>query len=366
MVKEKITSNQAIAIITAFIFGSSVIFGVSSEAKQDSLIALFLAMFLSLPIIIMYARIIKLYPEMGLYDIIRQLFGKIIGNIIIIIMTWYAMHLCAIVLRDFSEYIKITTLFKTPEIMIIIILLIVSIYIAKSGMVILGSWALIILPIIVLMVALTLLFSVNIIEMQNFLPIMETKLKDMSLAVYKLISYPLAETVLFLPLAGFLKKKDSPYKIYLTSIIFGCIIFFLVIFRNLTVLGSNLIMETYFPSFAATRIIELGNFFTRVEGAVTINFLFAGVTKITVCLIAASLGISKLLSITNYKKIIVPTGLLILALSSIIFTNIIELMDFTEIYHIYAFPFQIIIPLIIWITAEIKHKQNKVTLKQKT
>ncbi len=363
MVKEKITSNQAIAIITAFLFGSSVIFGVSTEAKQDSWIALILAMFLSLPIIIMYARIIKLYPDMGLYDIVHQLFGKIIGNIIVVLMTWYAIHLCAMVLRNFSEYIKITTLFKTPEILIIIVLLLVSIYISKSGMTIFGSWALIILPIIVLMVVFTIIFSLNIVDIKNFLPIMETKLKGMALATYKIISYPLTETVLFLPLAGFLKKKDSPYKIYITAIIFGCLIFSFVMFRNLTVLGSTLIMETYFPSFAATRIIELGNFFTRIEGAVTINFLFAGIAKITVCLIAASLGISKLLSIPNYKKIVVPTGLLILALSTIIYTNIIEMMDFIEIYYIYAFPFEIIIPLIIWITAEIKYKQNKSTSK---
>lgn len=366
MVEEKITANQAIAIITAFIFGSSVIFGVSTEAKQDSWIALILAMIFSLPIIFMYARIIKLYPCMGLYDIVHKLFGKIIGNIIIVLMTWYSIHLCSIVLRNFSEYIKITTLFKTPEILIIIMLLFVSIYIAKRTLNIFGSWVLIVLSVVILMVLLTLILSLNIFEMENFLPIMETKIKDMALASYKLISYPLAETVLFLPLAGFLKKKDSPYKIYLKAIIFGCIIFLLVIFRNLTVLGSTLIMDTYFSSFAATRIIELGNFFTRIEGAVTINFLFAGIAKITVCLIAASLGISKLLSITNYKKIVVPTGLLILALSTIIYTNIIEMMDFVKIYYIYAFPFEIIIPLIIWITAEIKHKQNKVTLKQKT
>lgn len=366
MIKEKITSTQAIAIIVLFIFGSSVIFGVSSEAKQDSWIALILAMLISLPIIIMYARIIKLYPDMGLYDIVHKLFGKVIANIIILLMTCYAVHLCALVLRDFSEYIKITTLFKTPEIIIIIIILLVSIYIVKSGIAIFGSWVLIALPIIVIMVMVTLVLSLNIFEIENFLPIMETKFKDMSLAAYKLTSFPFAETVLFLPMAASFQKKDSPYKIYLTALIFGSLLFFLVMFRNLTVLGSNLILDTYFPSFAATRIIELGNFFTRVEGAVTINFLFAGITKVTVCLIAATLGISKLLSIPDYKKIVVPTGLIIFTLSIIIYTNIIEMMDFIEIYHIYAFPFQILIPLLIWITAEIKHKKNKVTLKQKT
>ncbi|MGE5455854.1 MAG: GerAB/ArcD/ProY family transporter [Ignavibacteriales bacterium] len=359
MIKEKITSSQAIAIIVLFIFGSSVIFGVSTEAKQDSWITLILATLFSLPIVFIYARIIKLYPGLGLYDIIYKLFGKIIGNIITILMIWYAIHLCSMILKNFSEYIKITTLLKTPEILIIIVLLLVAIYIGKSGPTIFGSWVLVVLPVVILMLIITIILSLGIVDVKNLMPIMETDLKGLSLATYKIISFPLAETVLFLPLACFLKKEDSPYKIYMLAIIFGSIILLFVMLRNLTVLGSTLALSTYFPSFSATRIIELGNFLTRIEGIVTINFLFAGITKITVCLIAASLGISKLLSVTNYKKVLLPTSLLILALSAIIYTNILEMMDFIKVYYIYALPFEIIIPLIIWITAEIKLRKKK-------
>lgn len=359
MIKEKMTSVQAIAVIILFIFGSSVIFGVSTEAKQDSWIALILATVFSLPIVFIYARILKLYPGMGLYDIVNKIFGKIIGNIITILMVWYAIHLASMVLRNFSEYMKISTLPKTPEILVIILLTFVAIYIAKSGSTILGSWVLVVLTIAIIMLIITIVFSLDIIETKNLMPIMETKFKDMSLTAYKIISFPFIETVLFLPLACFLKKEDSPYKIYVSGIIIGGIILLLVILRNLTVLGSPLMISSYFPSFAATRIIELGNFLARIEGAVTINFLFAGITKITVCLMAASLGISKLLSITNYKKVLVPTSLLIITLSLILYTNIIEMTNFVNIYYIYAFPFQIVIPLIIWITAEIKLKKKK-------
>lgn len=359
MIKEKITSSQAIAILVLFMFGSSVIFGVSTEAKQDSWITLILAMFFSLPIVFIYARIIKLYPGLGLYEIIDKLFGKVIGNIITILMIWYAIHLCSMILRNFSEYIKITTLLKTPEILVIIILLLVAIYIGKSGPTIFGGWVLVVLPIVILMLLMTIILSLGIIDVKNLMPIMATDLKGLSLATYKIFSFPLAETVLFLPLACFLKKEDSPYKIYTFSIIFGGIILLFVMLRNLTVLGSTLSLATYFPSFSATRIIEIGNFLTRIEGIVTINFLFAGITKITVCLIAASLGIAKLLSVTNYKKVLLPTGLLTLTLSLILYTNILEMMDFIKVYYIYALPFQIIIPLIIWITAEIKLRKKK-------
>lgn len=359
MIKENLSARQAIALMVVFIFGSSVILGVSTEIKQDSWISLILAIVFALPLIIIYARIIKLCPGEGLYDMASNLFGKITSKIIIILMTWYAIHLGSLVLRNFTEYIEISTLLNTPQLLVGILLMLTVIYITRSGINILGKWSLIVFPAMLFMVIITIFFSIGSIEISNIFPIMSHSLKSIAKSAYSSFSFPFAETVLILTIASHFKKTDSPYKIYLSGFLIGGLILFVVILRNLAVLGPSMMASSYFPSYVAARVIELGDFLARIEGIITINFIFAGLTKIAVCLIAAAKGISKLFSVKNYKDMLIPCSLLIIALSSILYKNAIEMFDFLNFYAVYAIPFQIIIPVIIWIAAERRAKKNK-------
>jgi spore germination protein KB len=117
--------------------------------------------------------------------------------------------------------------------------------------------------------------------------------------------------------------------------------------------------SSYFPTYSTVRVINIGDFLTRVEGLITINFTLAGITKIAVCVIAASRGIKKLLNLTDYRIAVFPVSLLILALAPIIYENAVHMIDFLNVYRFYAIPFQILLPIIIWIVAEVKVKHQK-------
>jgi spore germination protein KB len=197
------------------------------------------------------------------------------------------------------------------------------------------------------------------IDIQNIFPILETGFKKITESTIENMAFPFAETVLFLPLACFLKKNDNPYKIYISGLLIGGLILLVIIIRNLTVLGVPMLINVYYPSFLAVRVIELGNFLTNFEGIVTLNFLFAGITKITICLMAASLGISKMFAVKDYKNLLTPMALIILSISLILYNNIIEMDNFSHIYWLVSLPFQVIIPLIVWITAEIKRPKKE-------
>lgn len=359
MQKEMISARQMVCIIVMLIFGSSVIMGVSSEAAQDSWISLLLAEVITAPIILIYARIIKLFPEKDLFEIIEILFGKIAGKIIIILMIWYSIHLCALVLRNFSEFVQIAIMPETPQLPIMIAMILVVVYMAKSGIETMGKWSIIMLSIIMLVVILTILLSINKMDFTNILPVMEHDFRTIATGAFQLFSFPYAETVLLLCLASAIKKKDSPYKIYMYSTLIGTAILLLAILRNLFLLGPEMVAASYFPSYVAVRIIDVADYLTRMEGFIAMNFILAGIVKITVCLMAASKGTASLFGIKNYRQILLPVSLLVVALSAIIYKNVMEMFDFLRIYKYYAIPFQIIIPLAIWITAEIKLSKKR-------
>lgn len=95
---------------------------------------------------------------------------------------------------------------------------------------------------------------------------------------------------------------------------------------------------------------------------IVVNFVFTGVTKIAVCLLFASKGIASIFGIKDYKHMVMPTGLLAMALCAIVYKSTMEMIDFNKVYLYYAFLFQVMIPLVIWITAEIKNKKKKPAL----
>ncbi len=359
MQKELISMRQAFCTIVLFICGSSVVMGGNSDAGQDSWISLLLAFLGVIPMFIFYARIIRLYPDKNIFEIFEALFGKIFSKFFIAMMSWYALHLCALVVVYFSQFIEIMDLPETPQLPLMIIMLAATSFLAASGVETLGKWSIIALPIVCVIVALTIIMSLNQMNFSNILPVMENDFSTIASGSLKLFSFPLAESVLFLGLAGSFKKQTNPYKLFVYAAAFAVLLMIIVMLRNIELLGPALMKTEYFPSYIAARIINVGEFLTRIEGSISMNFIISGITKITVCLLVAAKGTAHLFGIPNYRKILIPVALLTLSLSAILFSSAMEMFAFIDIYKYYAPLFQVVIPISVWLFAEIKIRRQK-------
>ena len=360
MLDQPLNSRQAISILLLFNFGSSVVMGVSSIAGQDSWLSLLLATVLVIPAVLMYARILKLNPGQGLFDAIESRLGKVVGKIVTALMAWYALHLCALVMRNFSEFVQISSLIDTPQLPVLVILVVTVCFLARSGCKALGKWSLAMTPVVLGIVLLTVLLSLNVMRFGNILPVFEHSFGEIAQGSFSIFSFPFCETVLFMSIADCLRKSDHPAGIYLTGTLLSGFVLLIIILRNLFVLGSQVVSIEYFPSYVAARIINLGDFLSRIEGSISVNFILAGIVKITVCLIAASKGISKLFGIGCYRQLVMPTALLALALALIVYKNTMEMFAFIKYYPLYASLFQVLLPAILWIASEIGAKRTKI------
>lgn len=359
MFKEIISSRQAVGLLVMFMFGSSVIMGVSSDAAQDSWMSLLMAPLLTMPVLLVYARIIRLFPEKDFFQIVEIVLGKIAGKIIIFLMAWYALHLSALVLRNFSEFIDISFMGRTPQLATMIAMILVVVYMMYSGIETMGKWSLVMLPVVVFVVILTTVLAINKMDVTNLMPVMEHSLGTVAKGSYKLFTFPYAETVLLLCLAGSMKKTGNPYKIYIYGILIGTALLFLVVMRNILLMGPDVLGAEAFPSYVAVRIISIGDFIARIEGSIAMNLILAGIIKISVCLLATTKGIAKLFGIDNYRNILFPISLTAVALAVILYKSAMEMFSFINIYQYYAIPFQILIPVLVWIAAEIKVRRQK-------
>ncbi|MFA5657740.1 MAG: endospore germination permease [Oscillospiraceae bacterium] len=360
MQKEMLTARQVTAMLIIFIIESSMIVGTASQLKQDSWMSIPVGVVIALPFVMLYLRVIRLYPEMDLFEILDEVLGKTVGKIFTALITLYSIHLGAVVIRGFAEFVEITSLPETPQLPLMFGMIIVSIYIVRSGVKCLGRWSLIIALIITFVVCLTTILLIKNMRIENLMPIMENPPKKILMASLMVAAFPFAESMLFTTFAGSIKKSDNVYKIYFSAILAGSLLLLIVVFRNICVLGGEMLVAEFFTSYNVAKIINVADFFTRIENSITMNFLFAGITKISICVFAASKGIASLFSIKNYKTMVFPIGLSMTALSVILYKDIMESFRFVSIVYVYELPFHILISFSLWIFAEIrKHRLKK-------
>lgn len=351
MQKNLISTKQAIYILIMFILGNSVMY-TGSKAKQDTWLAVLIALVLFAPMMMVYARIVSLYPGKNLYSIVIDVFGKFFGKAMIFLYVLYAISLGSLLMRNFSEFIHVVAMSETPKIVPLVFLFALSVWMIKSGVETLGRWVRVALPVVVVSLLVTLLLSIKSMDFSNLKPVGGTEFNILMGSAFTIFSFPFAETVLFTTLFGSVKVNSNPYKIYIYGIVI-CTLFFLAAGLRNAVIGLSLGMF-YFASYAAVSVISLGEFFTRIEVLIGLAFLLDLFVKLCVCMFAASMGISKIVNIKNYKELAIPVGLLMMTLAIILFANILEMYDWLDIYKYFALPFQVILPLIILAGAEIK------------
>jgi spore germination protein KB len=74
-----------------------------------------------------------------------------------------------------------------------------------------------------------------------------------------------------------------------------------------------------------------------------------------VCLLAAAKGASKLFKLNDHRSVVIQIGIMMIYFAYIIYDNSMQMKYWAfKIYPYYAFPVQVIIPVILWIFAEIR------------
>ena len=363
--KEIISQKHAVLMLSFFIFGGIAITGVPTlQAEQDVWIAIILGMIMAFIIYFVYARILTLFPGNGIYEVIGIVFGKVLGKIISLLYTWYAFFLGTLITIYFSQFIRIYALPETPDAVMTIVIPMVGVYAVKNGIETIGRSVGALFPIIILsMIAVTFL-SVYLFDYSHIKPVLYNGLKPVLVNTFYIFIRPFAESVLLLAVYGSLRKKSSFYKVYFSGLIIGGTMVLLVTFRTLLIFGIHNMHFSTYSSYESIGLIEFGQSFQRIEGAVAAVFLVTGIFRGSICLYAAASGLAKVFNIQDYRSICAPIALLSSLYSLNLFSSVDELVEWNEkSYPFYAVPILVILPVIIWLTAEIKMRIAKKKLQ---
>ncbi|WP_432404757.1 GerAB/ArcD/ProY family transporter [Wukongibacter sp. M2B1] len=365
MSKEALSDKQGIAIISLFIIGSSIILTTAGEAKKDIWIAIILSIIAAIPVLLVHSRLLVLFPGKDLYDILEIIFGKVVGKGISILFIWFSFFLGGLVLKVFGDFILMVSMPETPEIVSMFMIGVLCIWAVKEGIGTIGRWAeffIIGTIALILLVSLMLIHRMNI---NNLRPMLSINIKPTIEGAFHAFIFPFTQTIVFTTFFSSSKIK-SLYKVYIFGVLIGGIVLYISATTDILVLGVNIIGGMHFPSFGTARLLEFAEIWEGVEILITTSFIVGGFIKVSICLLSTCNGVAKIFEFEEYKSIVTPIGFLVVNLSYFIHDSVMEKSEFAlNIYPIYAFPFQVILPLIILIIAEIKKKHLKNRIMEK-
>jgi len=324
-------------------------------------ITMVISLLVYLPLNLICCRVASLNPGQGLFDMLPSYFGRAVGGILSAIVVVFTLGICALVLCNFGEFILQIALNKTPVFITIGAMALTAAYLANSGLENMGKFAFGTIILVAAIVVLTIVLSLDLLDVQNILPIQDTDpWKVLKEGTYGgMIAF--GESAMLLSFMGKLKRGDSPYKAYAIGIGVAFLLLISVFLRNILVLGGELLEITTFPPYIISRIIKLGTFFEHIESIISFNYILFGITKVAICIRTAVIGSAKVMRLQeqDMKFLVLPLALITTALAAISFSGIEQILKFVSLYFYLSLPIWVAIPTVLWICSEVRHRRQK-------
>lgn len=304
-----------------------------STAKQDAWFCFYLPMLYAMGIILVFIWLFRRYQEDNLFSLARKLLGTTGGTIVNALLFVYLLHVLCLDLRELSEFVRTILLIRTPLMIIMFSIILITAYLARSGIEVLArlghfyffflSITLASLPILVL----------NEIEVTNLLPPLPKGLAPV-LHGSLLPMGPFGEILVFGALFLNFSRDDKGPAIHplIRGVIFSAFLLTLLTATMVTAAGTSIIGKTVYPSLVLVQLIHITDFLDRLDIVLVSLWIPAFVIKICVtyyilCQCLGYIG-PRTRDGLPFVFVLMPLVLLISLLS---FDSVIDLLHF-EMY----------------------------------
>ena len=268
--------------------------------------------------------------------------------------------------RSLSAFTDTLVFPDTPVVVPMIFFTILIIWSLKAGIEVLGRWSEFFIWTVVILFLIITVLLIPEMNINRLKPILNNGLSPLLKGAFSSFTFPFGETVVFTMVFSNISKTKNYNKTFISGLLIGGGIISLATLRNILVLGRETIYRTYFPSTMTVSLVHLGNIVQRLEISVVIVFLICVFVKVSICVFAVCNGISKVFGFDDYKFIATPVSLLMLSFSFVIYKSTMEMSEWAfDIYPYYSFIFEVILPLVIFIVAEIKSRGSKTRISTK-
>nr|WP_154893272.1 endospore germination permease [Paenibacillus xylanexedens] len=353
--------SELAVCLSLFEVGSTTLFLMGGDAKQDAWLAMLIGAFAGLLLLIIHLTIHQQEPELDLFLLLQRYMGKILGTILCLAFIGYFAYEASRNLRDLSEVTTLTLLNKTPMWLISVISLLVVVNTVRYGYRVLFLICMILFPVMVFGYVLIsiLIPATGLFHIELSLPVMENGWGNIfKAAIPEIISFPFGQVVLFLVFYPYARKGKNLNKVVIIAYIATAVSLTFINQLIIFVMGPDIAMFSTLPLLQTVQLIDMTEVLERMDALFTL-LLFLGLgIKIAAFYQGAVIGLERITG-ASYRKWILPVGVMLYGMS-FLSPNFTEHLEVGRgITLIYSSPiFQIFLPLILLIVILLKKRMK--------
>lgn len=336
-------------------------YNIFNIVKQDSCFSIIIGFLISFIPLLIYYHLLNHNPNLNINNLILTYCGNIIGKILISFFILFFLFHTSVILWNLCNFINTQYLFQTPLLAIAIFFMIPVIYIVNKGLKVIGRCGIVFFLMslfLLILIVFSLTFKINF---NNLFPILEVGLKPILNGSFTNIVYNILPIfVLLIIPKNNIEDNKKLTKSFLKIYSFTFLTLLLTIFFTLTIFGIDLANLYQFPEYHLLKVINVANFFQRMESILSFQWLFDLVMTLIIFIYYIKTSIKETFNFKYNKILIIIISLIVVIISRNIFKNNTLAYQFLGgLYRYICLLFLLIIPLIILIISKLKKKINR-------
>lgn len=358
--KAKMNALEIFSLMVIFNCGTSLVVPLGMNAKQDAWMAILLGSICGCLLFLVYAYLLRQYPQTLLIGCIQRIAGKYLGWPIGLFYVAFFVYGGSRDLRDVGSLLIASGYDRTP-LFVLNALIIASIaYVINKGIEVTARTGQILLAFLIVLgiLGIILVFFAGIVDLDRLQPVLGKGWKPVLSTVFtQTAMFPFGELICFTMILPYLNKLKLTLRTGLAAIAFSGILLCAVISLEITVLGVEITAGSTFPLLPAIGKVEIGKFLQRVDAIVVFTLIVTDFMKVAIFYYAAAVGMAELFNLRKYQSIVLPLGILILWSSLAVAQNFPEHLQEGKRVLVTMFPlFCVGIPLMLLVVVWIRKR----------
>ncbi len=291
----------------------------TAVAGRDSWLAVLLAILAVLPLGFLAAWLGRRFPRQTLVQYSYVLLGKPLGFLAGLLYIWFFVHIASLVVRESAVGFNLSMLPQTPPIVLVIILVLLAVATARSGIEVISRLAESSFVFIVFFTLITLFLPLNFAHFEYLQPVLARGITPVLMAALIPLGL-LGEYVAANMVFPYLTRPEKATRILLYVVLTTGTIILLFTLITIAVFGPTADNLTL-PPFKLARMISIGNFLERIEVIVLAVWTIIALIKTAFYLWIGMLGLSQLFNLQGYRELAFPLGFITVILAIVSFEN---------------------------------------------
>ncbi|GMK42120.1 hypothetical protein PCCS19_51790 [Paenibacillus sp. CCS19] len=292
---ERIGSHQLYVGTIMFILGSTPLYELGVEAKQNATLAMLVGAIAGLVLAGMYLYLYHRVPEAGLTELYRLHFGLWLGSGIAFIHGSELAFEATYLLREYSYLTTLTLLDTAPGWLMMLVSCFLAGYTVMKGIEVLFRVIEILFPLVLTSYVLlsVMLFLNKLPDWHRLLPFVgfETIFRA---AIPTIMVFPYGQIIVFLAIWKHVQETKAVTRMTLAGYLTATI---MIMYGNamiMAVIGPQLAAGSSIPLLQVVQLIRLGGFIERLDIIVTLLLFFGLYVKLAIGFMAVVLIVQPL------------------------------------------------------------------------